>query len=316
MEDSGGLKGFLQDASVALTSARLVYHPSFVAITEYDVAQNTNRYSVVFGDWERPYFHYAFPRNQWKPRYARLCSEVARVKEKHPALVSLDLPNAPDWRYCDILQSVAQEIKRLVFHVPFTGELFRDALRKGVTHNCRELGNLTSWQVEERRLAERANGHEGHWDLGIALEEFYLAHGDDRCHAYSVSFLQSENQPTVYALTAFCPGSEQGTGVAGSLPDPGKYGYANLRIEDWSKSIGDSDIATLRLKVREKLGMPTSDHKKHRQAEGYREWLLTVASVHGLQMFYQELCQAHPEGPVAFRHWKDLLPKTMRNLPS
>ena len=142
MDNEQALRSLLQNSAMALAKARLIYHPSFVALTEYDILLNTNCYRVLFGDWTDHCFHYAFPHGQWKPRYQGLCAAVNLIKAKHPSLVRLDLDSPTDWRYCAILDEVKRELKKLVFHVPFTGELFRDAIRSGSIGSCKPLGNL------------------------------------------------------------------------------------------------------------------------------------------------------------------------------
>jgi hypothetical protein len=267
---------FLRLAATQLTENGAVWHPSFVAVTKYDVNRDTNRYVAVSGDWLPEYYHYAFPLKQWKHRYERFLSRVQKVRDRYPAVVNADWNETRKWSHCDVFAKVRREIKELEFHMAFTGEIFATAVRDGDCKGCRELEALTNWRASERMEVERRCKKLGHWDYGIALEEFYL--NGSECPVYSEIFFQDSSAGNVYALTAFCSDTQAGTKVYRHVPDVSKYGFVPLDVASWRPVIQRCELVTRRRYIKDCLEIP-SESQKYKKVEDHLTWLRDTAGI-------------------------------------
>ncbi len=304
MGESPNLIQFLKESSITLTREGVVYHPCFVAITEYSITKNTNRYCVTFGDWQDHFFHYAFPRKEWKHRYDSFISHVREVRRKHPQVVGVDWDTTTSWGHCDVLVLVDKHLKRLHFHNPFTGTIFEEAIKGHTDRGCKVLPQLTSWDAAERMNAEQTAGALGEWDYGILLEEFYLAHPDDQCPYYAELFFQDNTRSRVFALTAFCPNMDKGRQALKmlSIPEVPSFGYEVLDIESFHQVLDKRGAESLRQHLLSKLSIPRND-AKYKALEHLLAWLRNEATYDNLRYIVETLHLNDSDQQISHRHW-------------
>jgi len=208
----------LRRIATDLTDEQLIAHPSLAAITLYDPAANTNRYSCLHTDWQDDYGHFQYPHYQ----YVHTSKEL--IDFLHNPSISENLPSKvglSDWdRYhaagiadqADITQFiklVAKELKLMFFYEPLIKSKYDKFLADpaGNRYSFISLENKHIPPNEVRAALEKANGHSGHWLYGFALEQFYLY--TQEYNYYFVYFMRTQEDKKdiggpFYVLCATC----------------------------------------------------------------------------------------------------------------